>query len=188
MAGRMHTQLAFALMELPSCFEEAQDELVAAADAEAWAGHLRGQATAVESLGLLRLRQWRFADAFDSFQEAGRLLDGIGPADAGFADLPRARALLGRHRGRALRGLGRFEQARQRLDGALVFFRDPATAEPYNEARVLTDLAETERDTGEYAAALRLIDQAVPLLSRQNAAGHLAYLDVVRRQCLSEQS
>jgi hypothetical protein len=188
MAGRMHTQLAFALMELPGCHEEAQDELVAAAAAEAQAGHRRGQATALESLGLLRLRQWRFADAFDRFEQAGRLLDGIGPADPGFADLPRARALLERHRGRALRGLGRFGPARSRLDTALAFFRDPATAEPYNEARVLTDLAETERAAGEYAAALRLIDQAAPLLARQNAAVHLDYLDVLRRQCLAGQA
>ncbi|MEU3184107.1 tetratricopeptide repeat protein [Streptomyces sp. NPDC006923] len=188
MAGRMHTQLAFALMETPSCYGEAERELELAADAEARAGHLRGQATVIESLGLLRLRQWRFAAALESFDAAGRVLDGIAATDRDARHLPRARALLERHRGRALRGLGRFAPARQRLDAALDFFRALDTTEPYNEARVLTDRAETERDAGDYAAALRLVDEAAPLLGGQKAAIHLDYLDVIRRQCLAGQA
>jgi tetratricopeptide (TPR) repeat protein len=188
MAGRMHTQLAFALMENPSCHDDAERELEAAADAEERAGHVRGQATVVESLGLLRLRQWRFAPALESFEAAGRVLDGVAPTDPDARHLPRARALLERHQGRALRGLSRFGPARQRAAAALDFFRAPETAEPYNEARALTDLAETERDAGRYAAALRLVDEAAPLLSRQNAAVHLDYLAVIRRQCLAGQA
>ncbi|MFJ1785940.1 hypothetical protein ACIOML_16690 [Streptomyces anulatus] len=34
------------------------------------AGHTCGLASAVAFLGLLRLRQWRFADAYDCFGEA----------------------------------------------------------------------------------------------------------------------
>ncbi|MFJ2647426.1 tetratricopeptide repeat protein [Streptomyces sp. NPDC087420] len=188
MAGRMHTQLAFALMETPSWYGEAERELEAAAAAEERAGHLRGQATVIESLGLLRLRQWRFAAALESFDAAGRLLDGIAATDRDAKHLPRARALLERHRGRALRGLGRFAPARQRLAAALEFFRAPATAEPYNEARVLTDQAETERDAGDYAAALRLVEEAAAILGAQKATGHLDSLDLIRRECLAGQA
>lgn len=187
MAGRMHTQLAMALTETLS-YEEAAAELTAAAEAENRSGHLRGRATAVETLGLLRLRQWRFAEALECFEDGGRVLDGIGPADRGFNDLPRARALLERHRGRALRGLGRYEQARQRIDTALAFFRASGTDEPYNAARALTDLAEIRIAEADHAAALVLIDEAVPLLSGQNAAVHLDYLAGLRRRCLAEQA
>ncbi|MFJ3214887.1 tetratricopeptide repeat protein [Kitasatospora sp. NPDC086801] len=183
-AGRMHTQLAFALMELRQD-EEAERELSAATDDEARVGHTRGRATAVESLGLLRLRQWRFRSALECFEEADQLLDGIGPGDEGAADLPRARALLHRHRGRALRGLGRFDTAEQRLDAALEFFRD--SGERYNTARVLTDLAELHLDTADRTEALPLIDEASALLSRENAAVHLNYLAALRLRCLPAQ-
>ncbi|MFF2521046.1 tetratricopeptide repeat protein [Streptomyces liangshanensis] len=185
MAGRMHTQLAFALMETPSGYDEAERELEAAADAEERAGHLRGQATVIESLGLLRLRQWRFAPALASFDVAGRLLDGIAATDRDARHLPRARALLERHRGRALRGLGRFAPARQRLAVALEFFRAPGTAEPYNEARVLTDQAETEYAAGDHATALRQVEEAAAILRGQQATAHLDYLDMIRRECLA---
>ncbi len=184
-AGRMHTQLALALIESPQCFDEAESELMAAAEAEARAGHARGQATATETLGLLRLRQWRFQAALDCFEQADRLLDGIGPADEGAGDLPRARALLQRHQGRALRGLGRFDAAREHLEVALAFFRQ--TAESYNAARTLTDLAETHLDTADRAAALPLVEEATALLSRENATAHLSYLAALRERCLPGQ-
>jgi tetratricopeptide (TPR) repeat protein len=183
-AGRMHIQLAFALMESGQD-QEAEREFLAAAQDEARAGHARGRATAVESLGLLRLRQWRFQPALECFEEADEHLDGIGPADEGAADLGRARALLQRHRGRALRGLGRFEEAEQRLTVALEFFRD--SGEGYNTARVLTDLGELHLDTADHTAALPLIDEAVALLSKENATIHLNYLAALRVRCLPEQ-
>ncbi|MFB8168753.1 tetratricopeptide repeat protein [Kitasatospora purpeofusca] len=182
-AGRMHIQLAFALMELRQD-EEAERELLTAAADEAGAGHARGRATAVESLGLLRLRQWRFGSALECFEEADGLLDGIGPADDGAADVPRARALLHRHRGRALRGLGRFDEAEQRLATAREFFR--ASGEGYNTARVLTDLAELHLDTADRTGALPLIDEAVALLGKENATVHLTYLAGLRAQCLPD--
>ncbi|WP_234327391.1 tetratricopeptide repeat protein [Streptomyces sp. NRRL WC-3742] len=182
-AGRMHVQLAFALMESMQD-EEAERELRAAAEDEALAGHTRGRATAVESLGLLRLRQWRFESALECFEEADRLLDRIGPDGEGAADLPRARALLQRHRGRALRGLSRFEEAVQRLGTALDFFQ--GSGEGYNTARVLTDLAELRIAESDPAAALPLIDRAVALLGRENATAHLTYLADLRDRCTPE--
>ncbi|MFI5755090.1 tetratricopeptide repeat protein [Streptomyces sp. NPDC051569] len=181
MAGRMHSLLALDLVELRQ-YEEAESELTAAAEAEKLSGHLRGHASAVESLGLLRLRQWRFREAYACFDEASVILGGIGPGDEGERDLPRARALLERHRGRALRGLGRFAEAQERLETALSFFR--SVAEAYNTARTLTDLAETYLDAGDPAAALPLIDEAMDALDKDKAAHHLIHLRGLRERCL----
>ncbi|MFJ9771498.1 tetratricopeptide repeat protein [Kitasatospora sp. NPDC101157] len=181
-AGRMHGQLALALVELQD-YQEAERHLLLAAEAEEKDGHLRGRATAVESLGLLRLRQWRYAEALDCFDRAVGLLDGIGPGGDGSADLPRARALLGRHRGRALRGLGRFDPARAALEEAVVFFR--GTGEGYNTARALTDLAQVLIEQGHGPRALPLLDEAGTLLERQGAVFHLAPLAVLRSLCVN---
>ncbi|MFF4949728.1 tetratricopeptide repeat protein [Streptomyces chattanoogensis] len=180
MAGRMHTQLALALVELRR-YEEAEAELLAAARSEERAGHLRGQATAVETLGLIRLRQWRFQDAYERFDEADGLLLAIGEDGEGAADVPRARALLERHRGRALRGLGRWAESRERLARALQFFRD--SAEAYNTARTLTDLAETHLDAGDPAAARPPVEEAISLLRAEGAGFHLSHLEALRRRC-----
>ncbi|KJS52781.1 hypothetical protein VM98_29210 [Streptomyces rubellomurinus subsp. indigoferus] len=176
-AGRMHGQLALALVELQE-YQEAERHLQLAADAEEKDGHLRGRATAVESLGLLRLRQWRHAEALDCFDRALALLAGIGAEDTGHADLPRARALLGRHRGRALRGLGRFDRAQAALEEAVAYFR--GTGEGYNTARALTDLAQTLIEQGHGTLARPLLDEAGTLLERQGATFHLAPLAVLR--------
>jgi tetratricopeptide (TPR) repeat protein len=179
-AGALHAQLAHSLMELRR-WDEAEPEALAAARDERAGGHVRGQASAVEFLGLLRLRQWRFDEAYAAFDEAYRILDGIGPADEGAADLPRARALLERHRGRALRGLGRRAEAVERLERALAFFR--AGGEAYNTARTLTDLAETRLTGGEFTAAGALIDEATAALRDEKAEQHLAYLRSLRERC-----
>ncbi|MFJ7995940.1 tetratricopeptide repeat protein [Streptomyces sp. NPDC096310] len=184
MAGRMHVLLALNLMELWE-YEEAESHLTAAVRAEEQAGHRRGQASAVESLGLLRLRQWRFQEAYASFDEANTVLDEVDPDGEGARDLPRARALLERHRGRALRGLGDFPGARERLESALGFFR--AAADPYNAARTLTDLAETCLAEGHPENALPLIDEATATLDKEKAAHHLTHLRALRERCLSAQ-
>ncbi|MFD4769441.1 tetratricopeptide repeat protein [Streptomyces niveus] len=180
-AGALHFQLAHTLGELAR-HEEAETAARAAAANERAAGHVRGHASAVELLGLLRLRQWRYEEAYAGFDEAGRIYDTIGPGAEGERDLPRARALLERHRGRALRGLGNWEEARERLTVALRFFRD--TREAYNTARTLTDLAETSLDSGDPAGALPLIDEAVTALAAERASYHLAHLHALRESCL----
>ncbi|MGW4382899.1 tetratricopeptide repeat protein [Kitasatospora sp. NPDC004531] len=182
-AARMHVQLALALTELQE-YGEAEQQLELAAEAEREVGHLRGQATAVETLGLLRLRQWRYTEALACFEEAAGLLDGIGAGDSGRADLPRARALLARHRGRALRGAGRFEEARASIEQAVAFFR--GTGEDYNAARALTDLAQTLLDQGRGPQALPLLDEAGALLERGGAVFHLMPIAVLRSLCVNE--
>ncbi|MFJ5260317.1 tetratricopeptide repeat protein [Streptomyces sp. NPDC088387] len=182
-AAALHAQLAHTLTELRR-WDEAEREAVAAADAERTAGHVRGHASAVEFLGLLRLRQWRFTEAYDRFEEASRVLDAIGPGDECAADLPRARALLLRHRGRALRGLGRWTEAVEHLEGALRFFRE--TGEAYNAARTLTDLAETRLDAGERQLALPLAEEALGALEREKAEYQVRYLRGLRERCLGD--
>ncbi|MBD0843763.1 tetratricopeptide repeat protein [Streptomyces sp. TRM68416] len=181
-SGALHAQLAHTLTELRR-WDEAEPEALAAARDERAAGHLRGHASAVEFLGLLRLRQWRFEEAQTCFDEAYGILDGIGPDDEGAADLPRARALLERHRGRALRGQGRRTEAVAHLERALRFFRD--TGENYNTARTLTDLAETRLDGGESEAALPLVDEAMAALAGEKAEYHLARLRTLRERCVT---
>ncbi|MGW3284231.1 tetratricopeptide repeat protein [Streptomyces sp. NPDC001002] len=183
-AGALHAQLAHTLTELRR-WDEAEPEALAAARDEQAAGHVRGHASAVEFLGLLRLRQWRFTEAYDCFDEAYAILDCIGPRDEGAADLPRARALLERHRGRALRGLGRRAEAVERLEDALRFFR--ATGEAYNTARTLTDLAQTHLEGGASDLALPLIDEAMAALGRENAEYQVAVLRVLRERCVSSE-
>ncbi|WP_371519715.1 tetratricopeptide repeat protein [Kitasatospora sp. NBC_01300] len=183
MAGRMHTQLAFALMEL-DLLAEAESCLVDASSAFERAGHLLGQATAVESLGLLRLRQWRWQPAYDCFEQADGLLASIGPDHERAGDVPRARALLKRHRGRALRGLAEYERARVWLTEALSDFR--RLHDNYNAARTLTNLAETWADTSATEEALAAIDEAAAILDREQAEPHLRYLAGLRQQCLTE--
>ncbi|AXG81299.1 tetratricopeptide repeat protein [Streptomyces paludis] len=181
-AGRMHSLLGLDLMELRR-YEEAEAELTAAAGAEEAAGHPLGHASAVESLGLLRLRQWRFAEAYASFEAAAAVLGRIAPEDESAGQLPRAHALLARHRGRALRGLGDFEGSRALLTEALAHFR--STGEAYNTARTLTDLAETHLDEDDPAGALPLIDEALVALDKEGAAHHLGLLRALRERCLS---
>ncbi|MFI2359356.1 tetratricopeptide repeat protein [Streptomyces anulatus] len=183
-AGALHAQLAHTLGEL-QLGEEAGAEAAAAARDERAAGHTRGLASAIEFLGLLRLRQWRFADAYDCFDEAYAVLDGIGPADEGAADVPRARALLERHRGRALRGLGRLDEAQEHARRALAVFR--ANGEAYNTARALTDLAEILLAAEEPTAALPLTDEAIRILSEENADQHVEHLRRLRERCSGQE-
>jgi len=183
MAGRAHTQLALALKDLRQ-EQEALVQLQAAADADRLAGHLRGQATAVESLGLLRLGQWDHEAALPLFQQAARLLETIEPGERGARDVPRGLALLERHQGRALRGLGRLDEARERLLVALRFFR--GTAEAYNTARTLTDLAAVLLDAGQAEAARPMAQEALALLEQEHALAHLEYVRALVERCVNE--
>lgn len=183
-SGALHAQLAHTLTELRH-WDEAETEALAAARAEESAGHKRGHASAREFLGLLRLRQWRFQEAYECFDEADAILVTMRAEDEGTADVPRARALLERHRGRALRGLGRLEESRDRLGTALRHFR--ANGDTYNTARTLTDLAETWLDGSDTTAARPLIEAAITTLSGQSAEYHVDHLRGMRERCEAEE-
>ncbi|QKW50843.1 hypothetical protein [Streptomyces buecherae] len=166
-------------------WEEADRAASAAVASERAAGHLLGEASCVEMRGLLRLNRWSYEAAYEHFMRAERVYRRIGAGQEGAGDLGRALALAARHQGRALRGMGRLEESRVRLERARDFFAGGSGAErePYNEARALTDLAETLLDGGDTAAALAAIAEAEPLLTPQRATPHLRYLDQLRRRC-----
>ena len=180
-AGALHFQLAHCLGALERV-EEAERHVRMATACERTAGHVRGEASSVELLGLLNLNQWQFDDAYEQFVEAERLYRTISPGQEGAEDLPRALALVRRHQGRALRGIGRHEESRLLLDAAVGFFAEHGEA--YNQARALTDLAETLHAAGEHTAALTRIAEAEGLLTPA-AAPHLRYLADLRSRCRS---
>ncbi|MFE9613967.1 ATP-binding protein [Streptomyces sp. NPDC006012] len=179
MAGALHFQLAFCLDQLGR-EEEANREAGAAAACEQAAGHLRGEASAVELQGLLGLYRFRFSEAYERFAAAKSLYQQITSGQEGAADLPRALALIERHQGRALRGMGRLEESRRLLRSAADFFE--GQGEAYDTARVLTDLAETLHDAGENREALTMIARAERLLTPA-AVPHLQYLTGLRLRC-----
>ncbi|MFF9340527.1 ATP-binding protein [Streptomyces sp. NPDC014773] len=183
MAASLHIQLAHCLGETGR-WEQAARAARAAVTYERAAGHLRGEASAVELLGLLSLNRWEYEEAYERFAEAEAVYRRIGPGEEGAADLPRALALVERHQGRALRGLGRLDESRRCLERAVDFFagRTGAPPEAYNRARALTDLAETLHEAGDDAAALACIAEAETLLPA-SAAPHRAYLAGLRRRC-----
>ncbi|WP_199547709.1 tetratricopeptide repeat protein [Streptomyces sp. N35] len=176
-AAALHFQLAHSLMELRR-WGEAEPEARAAVRDERAAGHVRGEASAVEFLGLLRLRQWRFEEAYDCFVESGRVYDRIGAWDEGADDLPRARALLARHSGRALGGLGRHAEGREQLEAALAHFT--SSGDMYNAARARTDLAEILIAAGSRDHASELIEEALDALKGEGATLHVAWLGRLR--------
>ncbi|MFJ6105294.1 ATP-binding protein [Streptomyces sp. NPDC092359] len=188
MAGALHFQLAHCLGEMGRT-EQAWRAARAAVTYERAAGHLRGEASAVELLGLLSLNRWSYEEAHERFTEAEAVYRRIGAGEEGAADLPRALALAERHRGRALRGMGRTEESRRCLENAVDFFagRTGAPPEAYNRARSLTDLAETLHESGDDTAALARIAEAETLLP-SSATPHLAYLAGLRRRCVGSAS
>ncbi|MER8045045.1 tetratricopeptide repeat protein [Streptomyces sp. NPDC094032] len=151
--GRMHAQLGFALLRLGR-HEEAEAAFRSAAEADRRCGHRRGEATAVESLGLVRLAQGRFTDAADSFRAAQDL-----------AEDPRAQALLVHHLGRALSGQGRHADAADTLERARSLM--VGLPDPYNEARVLTSLGEAALAAGDRERAAALLTEAAERMASQ---------------------
>ncbi|WP_282695979.1 tetratricopeptide repeat protein [Streptomyces sp. CC208A] len=182
-AAALHFQLAHCLGEMGR-WEQAGRAARAAVTYERAAGHPRGEASAVELLGLLSLNRWSYEEAYERFTEAESVYRRIETGQEGAADLPRALALIERHQGRALRGMGRLDEARRCLENAVDFFagRTGAPPEAYNQARALTDLAEALHDGGDDTAALARIAEAETLLPA-SAAPHRAYLAGLRRRC-----
>ncbi|MGA5135257.1 ATP-binding protein [Streptomyces olivoreticuli] len=180
--GRMRSQLAFAYMGLGRLVD-AERELTAAAAADRTAGHHRGRASAVESLGLLCLRQWRYEEAEERFRQARRIWDAVGPEDDGAPDAPRALALLEHHLGRALSGQGRYPEAVTQLRHALTCFRALRERDSYNEARVRMSLGETLLAAGDLEAARVSLDEAIAVMEGEGARLQLADAVELRAGC-----
>ncbi|MEU9608630.1 tetratricopeptide repeat protein [Streptomyces sp. NPDC048057] len=180
--GRVLVQLAFAHMGLGRP-EDAEADLAQALAAEERAGHHRGRATALEVTGLLRLRTWCWSEAEACFEAALSALADIRPGDDGEQDVPRARAILAHHIGRALRGQGRHTEAVRRLHTALAAFRDLDAPDRYNEGRVYMSLGETQLDADEPELARVCLDRAVDVMTQEGAALQLADAAYLRARC-----
>lgn len=164
--GRMHAQLGFALLGLGR-HDEAEEAFTSAAEADRRCGHRRGEATAVESLGLVRLAQGRFGEAADSFRAAQEL-----------AEDPRAQALLVHHLGRALSGQGRHAEAAGTLERARALMA--GLPDPYNEARVLTSLGEAALAAGDPEHAAVHLAEAAERMARERVPAQEAAIAALR--------
>ncbi|MEU8824847.1 tetratricopeptide repeat protein [Streptomyces sp. NPDC048636] len=180
--GRILVQLAFAYMGLGR-LDDAEGALLEAAAADEACGHPRGQASAVEALGLLRLKRWRYPDAQRCFEDARELLGRIRQGDDGWRDLPRARALLDHHLGRALSRQGRVTEAADRLNGALAQFRALPGGDRYNEGRVYMSLGEAQVEVGDADQARVCLDKAIATMGDEGAALQLADATELRSRC-----
>ncbi|MFG2117340.1 NB-ARC domain-containing protein [Streptomyces sp. NPDC048718] len=172
--GRMRAQLGFAFLGLGR-HAEAEEAFTAAAEADRAAGFRTGEATAVESLGLVRLAQGRPAEAADAFRAARRLTDD-----------PRAQALLAHHLGRALSGQGRPAEADATLEEAARLMAGLSPADPYNEARVLTSRGEAALAEGDPGRAAPLLAEAAARMALGKAPVQEAAIAALRARATAD--
>ncbi|MGW0821003.1 NB-ARC domain-containing protein [Streptomyces sp. NPDC002845] len=181
--GRMLVQLAFGHMGMGRV-DDAEAALREAMAADEACGHHRGQASAVEALGLLRLKQWRYPEAQERFEEAREIWERVGPGDDGWRDRPRALALLEHHIGRAQGRQRHFAAAFSRLNDALVQFRTlPDGGDRYNEGRVYMSLGETHLDAGDTDVARVCLDKAIAAMDTAGAGLQLGDAAELRARC-----
>jgi tetratricopeptide (TPR) repeat protein len=177
MEARMHVQLAFGLMGQDRLADAEQEfELGLAADRAA--GHDQGLATALESLGLLALGREYFERAAELFAEARTVAERIGN--------PRALALLEHHYGRALSGLGRFDEAQVQFDRAAAAFRALRTRDEYNEGRVLMSRGEAALRAGLPERAREVLAEAAGIMAAEKSLVMQAQVAVLRAWCARE--
>jgi tetratricopeptide (TPR) repeat protein len=158
--ARMRVQRAFSLMALGR-HDEAEAAFVEAGKTEP-EEHSRGRATAIESLGLLRLRQKRHREAESCFRQALPLAERAGE--------PRAVALLRHHIGRALLGQEQYARALAQLTDALEEMRQLPVTDRYNQGRVLTSLGEARIAVGDARAAAEALDEALDIMTDEEGA------------------
>ncbi|MFC1415230.1 hypothetical protein [Streptacidiphilus cavernicola] len=184
LAARIHVQYALALDKLGQP-EGAERHLRTALDYDRRCGHFRGQATALESLGLVRLADpLTRAEALAFFEQAEQAAAHIAEGTDGFEDLPRILALLTRHRGRAL--CDDPEAARSVLGEALVKFAGLRKPDRYNQGKTHIDIAATHMSEDRLDLAAAALDSAIELLTDQAAAEHLKLARNLRASCLNQ--
>ncbi|MDX6740794.1 hypothetical protein [Actinocorallia sp. A-T 12471] len=169
--GRMRCGLGFAHL-LAGRVEDAAVEFAAAREADAAIGHVRGLATAVESLGLAHLARSgaellpalvtldddAAAEALAAFEENLAVNLAL-PADLRDA---RAIALAHRHLGRALSATAAHGRAEEHLRIACDGFR--ALPDPYNLGKTLIDLGQARIRAGLLSEAAVVLREALELL------------------------
>jgi tetratricopeptide (TPR) repeat protein len=177
MRARMHVQLAFGLLWQDRLAEAEQEfELGFAADRQA--GHDQGLATALESVGLVWLAREDFERAAQLFLQARTAAERAGD--------PRALALLDFHYGRALSGLGRFEEADVQFDRATVAFGGIRPRDEYNEGKILMSRGEAALRAGHPERAENPLAEAARILAEKGALATQGQVAVLRAWCARE--
>lgn len=177
MESRMRVQLAFGLMGQDR-LAEADEQFGLGLEAARAAGHDQSIATALESLGLLRLNRGDFERAAELLAEARVFAERAGD--------PRALALLEHHFGRALSGLGRFDEATGQFDRAFAAFQELKTRDEYNEGRILMSRAENALRAGRPALAREVLDDAARIMDARGSLVQQAQVAVLRAWCARE--
>ncbi|WP_075902575.1 tetratricopeptide repeat protein [Actinomadura sp. CNU-125] len=170
--GRMHCQLGFAYAELGRA-DDAAAEFEAALGADREIGHVRGEATAVESLGLLALRRsgaeepsLETSDREQAERAHELLTDNLRlNLRMSESDDDRAVALAWRHLGRASSARGDHAEAAGQLARAAELLA--ALPDPYNEGKTLTDLGRARLRAGRPGAASDPLRRALDLLGER---------------------
>ncbi|KRV48265.1 hypothetical protein AQ490_26065 [Wenjunlia vitaminophila] len=152
---------------------QAEDEFRGAARLDRGAHHPRGEAAAVEGLGLVRLGQGRPQDALALFDAAAELVHGT--ADR------LAPAVLDRHRSRALAALGRSREAGRTLDRAVAALR--ALPDRCELAQALVDLGELRLAAGSPEQARAPLDEALAILQDEGARTRVPRAARLRQHC-----
>lgn len=178
MQARMRVQLAFGLL-WQERFEEAEKEFERGFAADQEAGHDRGLATALESVGLAWLAQEDYARAAELLLAAREYAERVGD--------PRALALLHYHYGRALTGLGRFAEAEREFDLATAKFKaEVRPRDRYNEAKVQMGRAQVALRTGDPERARGLLAEAARVMADKGALVIQGQVSVLRAWCAQE--
>jgi tetratricopeptide (TPR) repeat protein len=157
--GRMRCQLGFALIG-QGRLDEAAAEFTAARAADRAAGHRRGEATALESLGLLGLRRSQYDQAVDALEANLEIAEELGE--------DRRAILLARHH------LGRARSAAGDQDAAFALLRQlpddfAELPDVYNQARALTSLGEAWLRARQPRAAEELLGRALEIMRAEGA-------------------
>jgi tetratricopeptide (TPR) repeat protein len=155
----MRCQLGLAYQEI-NRLDDAGDLFAAAYAADVDAEHARGQATALELLGLLEHRRARYDAAIERFAAALPLNSD-----------PRAVGILWRHLGAAQVGAGEIDAAFQSLERARASLAELEPPDRYNEARTETIRAKAYLRQGRPGTALSSLTEALGLMRVERARG-----------------
>lgn len=155
---RMRNQFGSA-HEMRGAFSDAKREFQASLGIARLLGHVLGQQSNLEWLGIVLEQEGDLTGALDHFAASARMADEIDDP----VQRARAIALGAMHTGRVLAALDRFTEALPELQNSLTYFTDHADL--VNRARCLHLLAVVQRGLDRLDIAQPLAEQAVEIFS-----------------------
>lgn len=169
--ARMLEALAFAYLNMGD-FAESARRSQEALGFERDAGHLKGEATALEYLGVAQMAQGDITDAIGTFTRSLEVTQAVP------GDYSRGVAMATRRLGEALVRDGRTEEGAQRLREALDFF--DGRGDHYNRARTRSALADALVAEGRDAEADEVLAVAREAADRVGARHTVAGIQVAQ--------